>query len=108
MKAILRATHLLALSTTVAVLAALLSAPAGAQGGTPQIRLEATGTATASLDLGGGVVFAGLPVNTEHPYGWSGNGRFTITVAAGGSCRIVADGAVVAQAAGPGAACVWP
>lgn len=100
---IVRASRVIAMIATVAVLAALVAAPAGAQGGTPEIRLESTGPATATLDLGGGVVLGPLPTNTEHPYGWTGNGSFRIV--GGTSCRIIADGSVVAEGT---SACQWP
>lgn len=73
------------------------------------LRLAATGQATATLHAGGTVLDLTSIINHEHPAGWTGEGTIVVqAIGAGASCRIVADGVVVAEDAGPVATCRYP
>jgi hypothetical protein len=68
-----------------------------------EFQLISTGSAAAWLEHRG----ARYPVDTNTlPGGWLGIG--TLVIEATGSCRIVIDGVVVAEAAGPVAVCSHP
>lgn len=101
-----------ALRIAAAALALVLVAATGASSATAQqrsweIRLESVGTTNAIYTYG--TTDIPLPTNIEHAYGWGGDGVFVIPAdLPGHTCRIVADGRVVAQASGPGGECRWP
>jgi hypothetical protein len=94
----------------VALTAALLAGTASSGAAQPlpargwlEFELISTGSAAAWLEHQG----TRYPVETNTlPGGWLGIG--TLVIEATGSCRIVIDGVVVAEAAGPVAVCRHP
>lgn len=79
--------------------------PASAQQGSQEVRLETAGQVTAVFSHNGNSAI--VPTNTEHPYGWSGDGTFVLTTGADGSCRIIVDGVQVSTSVA-GGQCRWP
>ena len=102
----------LAAAAAAAVAVLLLAGPATArQPAAPvELRITATGAATAVLTVGGYPLDISAVVNHDHPAGWTGEGNLVVQAVGGdASCRIVVNGAAVAeQTGGPIAICRWP
>jgi len=101
----------LAAATLAAAAVLLLAGTASARQPRPvELRITATGAATAVLTVDGDPLDISAVVNHEHPAGWTGEGRLLVqAVGSDASCRITLDGAAVAeQTGGPVAVCRWP
>jgi len=102
--------RLLAAVTTVAAVL-VLAGPATARPTRPaELRIAATGAATATLTVDGLPLDISAVINHQHPAGWTGEGRLLVQAVGGdASCRIIINGAAVAeQTGGPVAVCRWP
>ena len=101
----------LSAATLAAAAVVALAGPASARQPRPvELRITATGAATAVLTVDGYPLDISAVVNHEHPAGWTGEGRLLVqAVGSDASCRITVDGAAVAeQTGGPVAVCRWP
>ena len=101
----------LAAAAAAAVAVLLLAGPATArQPAAPvELRITATGTATAVLTVDGYPLDISAVVNHQHPAGWIGEGNLVVqAVGDDAACRIFVNGAAVAeQTGGPIAICRW-
>src|SRR5690554_6524930 len=92
----------LAAATLAAATVLLLAGPATARQPRPvELRITTTGTATAVLTVDGYPLDISAVVNSLHPAGWTGEGNLVVqAVGDDASCRIVVNGAAVAEQTG--------
>lgn len=101
----------LAAAAAAAVAVVALAGTASARQPRPvELRITATGAATAVLTVDGYPLDISAVVNHEHPAGWIGEGNLVVRAAGDdASCRIVVNGQVVSeQSGGPVAVCRYP
>lgn len=101
---------LAAAAVVVAVMALAGTASARQPASPVELRITATGSATATLIVDGYPLDISAVVNHEHPAGWTGEGRLLVQAVGGdASCRVVVNGQVVSeQSGGPVAVCRYP
>jgi len=99
-----------AVAVAVAVMALAGTASARQPAAPVELRITATGAATAVLTVDGYPLDISAVVNSLHPAGWIGEGNLVVqAVGDDASCRIVVNGAAVAeQTGGPAAVCRYP
>ncbi len=103
--------RLSAATLAAAAVVALAGAASARQSASPvELRITATGAATAVLTVDGYPLDISAVVNHYHPAGWIGEGNLVVrAVGDDASCRIVVNGqAASEQSGGPVAVCRYP